>query len=86
MPNIAVFEYAFYPNVGGAKIPYNSGIHPGGRSPRTKARKRANAAANHQARAAVNSARSSSTSNNPTWHGTGRHAGVRGSLAAGQVT
>ena len=56
--------------------PGQCSIHPYGRKPGVSARKRANHAANHQARAEVNSARAHDTMKSPTWHGIGRHAGV----------
>lgn len=63
-------QWAFYPNAPAA-IPFNSGIHPGGRSPSTKFRKRSNSIANHQLRAETNRRRSQSPLSNPNWHGIG---------------
>lgn len=68
-------QWAFYKNCQ-AQVPFNSGIHPGRRSARTKIRKRQNNIANHQARREVNQRRSHGVQSNPTWHGIGRHAGV----------
>lgn len=53
----------------------NISIHPTPRSKKTISRKRANRIVNLQARAEINRLRSSSP-NNPTFHGGGRHAGV----------
>ena len=53
-------------------------IHPHPQPSERLRRKRANHLANHQARAEVNTLRSKSPLNNPTWHGVGKHAGVNG--------
>lgn len=51
-------------------------IHPNPRSETTKRRKAQNNKANHQARAEANRRRAHSKQE-PTWHGIGKHAGVK---------
>jgi hypothetical protein len=67
-------QYALYKNHQGVVL-YNLGIHPGGVKRAKKIKKALNNRANHLARAETNRARVVNK-NNPTWHGTGRHAGL----------
>lgn len=68
-------QFAFYKNAQG-QIPFPSSIHPGPRDRRRNIRKRQNLIQNHIARRIANQARDASK-NNPTWHGVGKHAGVK---------
>ncbi len=58
------------------QISFPLSIHPGPRDKKIQSRKRQNHIQNHQARAEINRNRSNSK-NNPTYHGIGRHAGVK---------
>jgi hypothetical protein len=68
-------QFSFYKNALG-QIPFPSSIHPAPRDRATKIRKYQNHSANLQQRAEINRMRANSK-NNPTYHGIGRHAGVK---------